>query len=668
MDKTTDGKFYLQLVPFADATLANSLWLIEPTTTSDAEGGLSYRFKNKLFGLYISYNPNDAYKATGNVSFLPGQTDIWKWSESTVESKFVNGATVSAAFGAKRDSVVYLAENSNGTITAIKDAAKNYYASNGVTLVPKTAGRVFLGVDDLNSMLGMQDFATGKLQLSFNPETTGENLFTKNEYRAVPAAGENSYSQAHLAQAQAWENYWTEYLKAKERLENLAAALMPYEEYETLVQTVNSLQTDLITKKKAVKSAIGNYNGSDREVRIALEALNEALNAFDDAEKAKYDNMDNLAHYEAAKAAILDGKTTLVKEALEGLTADWNEQYTSYNSAWNKYNTAYNSANDKLVLLEDAINTEDANAGNLKLYIEQYNANTQYLSTINNAIVSAFDEGAGAFGDGFIVNVQSLPAPEGTTVSSIPVENDYVHSMWPFGKKNIISREAYTMWIDLFVKSQSDLNSKIESELQNVLMSEVNKDADILTKFTEYRIEWNNVKSAFDAFDVICWNFIGEIGTSIGALNEALAMGDEDLASIEAKIEEYTKNVDVLDEAYETAKTNRDNAFGTLYDNYGTTRDDVRSIIDAYNAQISTYDKLIAVNAELAVEKQDLAAWAAAFADFQYFDNINLMYGIAVDMESWWSAIRKNCELEANQWVSLAYGDPKDGMVNIRTT
>ena len=40
MDKTTDGKFYLQLVPFADATLANSLWLIEPTTTSDAEGGL----------------------------------------------------------------------------------------------------------------------------------------------------------------------------------------------------------------------------------------------------------------------------------------------------------------------------------------------------------------------------------------------------------------------------------------------------------------------------------------------------------------------------------------------------------------------------------------------------------------------------------------------------
>ena len=194
---------------FADATLANSLWLIEPTTTSDAEGGLSYRFKNKLFGLYISYNPNDAYKATGNVSFLPGQTDIWKWSESTVESKFVNGATVSAAFGAERDSVVYLAENSDGTIAAVKEAAKNNYAGKGVVLTPKTAGRVFLGVDDLNSMLGMQDFATGKLQLSFNPETTGENLFTKNEYRAVPAAGENSYSQAHLAQAQAWEKYWT---------------------------------------------------------------------------------------------------------------------------------------------------------------------------------------------------------------------------------------------------------------------------------------------------------------------------------------------------------------------------------------------------------------------------------------------------------------------------
>ena len=423
MDQNVNGKYYLQLVPYADATLANSLWLIEPTTTSDAEGGLSYRFKNKRFGLYISYNPNDAYKVTGNVSFLPGQTDIWKWSESTVESKFVNGATVSAAFGAERDSVVYLAENSDGTIAAVKEAAKNNYARKGVVLTPKTAGRVFLGVDDLNSMLGMQDFATGKLQLSFNPETTGENLFTKNEYRAVPAAGENSYSQAHLAQAQAWENYWTnevneykaafdkvgtmdEYLKAQERLNNLAAALMPYEEYEKLVQTVTSLQTDLTKKKEAVKSAIESYDGSDRDVRIALEALNEALNAFDDAEKAKYDNMNNLAHYEAAKAAILEGKTTLVKDALEGLTTDWNEQYTVWAKKYGSYTSAKDEVEKSWAELKDAAEgIKDIDFSELEKYIAQYDANIQYLNNINTCITKAESKLFSSFSKCIIPNI-----------------------------------------------------------------------------------------------------------------------------------------------------------------------------------------------------------------------------------------------------------------------
>ena len=680
MDKTTDGKFYLQLVPFADATLANSLWLIEPTTTSDAEGGLSYRFKNKLFGLYISYNPNDAYKATGNVSFLPGQTDIWKWSESTVESKFVNGATVSAAFGAERDSVVYLAENSDGTIAAVKEAAKNNYAGKGVVLTPKTAGRVFLGVDDLNSMLGMQDFATGKLQLSFNPETTGENLFTKNEYRAVPAAGENSYSQAHLAQAQAWEKYWTnevneykaafdkvgtmdEYLKAQERLNNLAAALMPYEEYEKLVQTVTSLQTDLTKKKEAVKSAIESYDGSDRDVRIALEALNEALNAFDDAEKAKYDNMDNLAHYEAAKAAILDGKTTLVKDALEGLTTNWNEQYSVWAEKYGNYTSAKDEVEKSWAELKEAAGgIKDIDFSTLESYIAQYDANIQYLNNINTSITKV-DESLIPNSDGFLIEGNSIESVEGMSVNSIQVtlQEKAAHGGTITRGQYGIELKEYKSWTTLFAATQQSLKKNIDLEIEKIVTELAQNNENAFNASADYVTKWNNVKIACEGISDAYFQFMIDIAESIGALNDALTMGDEDLAAIEAKIEEYTKNVDVLDEAYEEAKTDRDNAFGTLYDNYGTTRDDVKSIIDAYNAQINTYDKLISANAELAAENQDLAAWAAAFADFQYFDNINWMYGIAVDMESWWSAIRKNCELEANQWVSLAYGDPKDG-------
>ena len=193
-----DGVYRLKAVSAVDADLIAAMWTVEPVTDSDSEGGLSFRFKNKRYGIYLSYNAADATVNGASVledSYsVPGSVLTWKWAKSV---STLNGQDdLYAHFNAAKDSVVYLAEGANNNIYAVKEAAGKYKGSGLTASAAIERYGVRLTTDDMNSLLGIQDPVTGKVKFSFNPEVTdaASNKFTNSEYKAVAAAGTNSVS------------------------------------------------------------------------------------------------------------------------------------------------------------------------------------------------------------------------------------------------------------------------------------------------------------------------------------------------------------------------------------------------------------------------------------------------------------------------------------------
>lgn len=206
MFRDANGEYRLKVVAANSSStdeIRSTLWTIMPQ--QNAEGGYSYVFVNYASGLQLAVNSQGAavVKNAGGAFATPagsiavgGDVNIWKWVPApNPVSKTFSEATVSAAFGANRDSVLVLTVN-GANVGAEKYALKNVPSSlitNALQVKPASPAAIVLGVDDLNSMLwkGNKD---GKLKLTFTEDVKGGdpaavNLFTKQAYKAVAPVG-----------------------------------------------------------------------------------------------------------------------------------------------------------------------------------------------------------------------------------------------------------------------------------------------------------------------------------------------------------------------------------------------------------------------------------------------------------------------------------------------
>nr|WP_129731460.1 DUF6383 domain-containing protein [Parabacteroides goldsteinii] len=198
MQEQSNGTMALKMVAADEADLMSSLWTI--VSEDDGEGGVSYTFINKATGLPLAFDTKDAKLGGANATNAMGNVSLWKWRTGTS----VKGAKDLVSYFHK-DSALVL-ENNGGAISAKKVYAKTTTPSSSFTVDAYQAEEVVLGVDALNSMLGIQP-TDGKMKLGFTRDQLNgvENIWLK-EYTAVTALGESVVAKAAQAAAQAAKN------------------------------------------------------------------------------------------------------------------------------------------------------------------------------------------------------------------------------------------------------------------------------------------------------------------------------------------------------------------------------------------------------------------------------------------------------------------------------
>lgn len=177
-----------------------TLWTID--VQGNPTDGYRYTFVNLGANMILAVDPATALKKTSTsaaAAEIKGDISVWKWQEAPdpVSGFTLSGAAeLTSVFGADNDSTVTLVSNTNG-VYAVKYALNNKAAANlgtsQIAIVPAKPKAVVLGVDDLNSML-WSTATSGKLKLTFDKDVEGGNpaavnLFTKQNYKAVPAIG-----------------------------------------------------------------------------------------------------------------------------------------------------------------------------------------------------------------------------------------------------------------------------------------------------------------------------------------------------------------------------------------------------------------------------------------------------------------------------------------------
>ncbi len=280
------GGYMLKMVATSDNTdLRYTLWQI--ITSGNAEAGYSYAFVNYATNLYLAVNSDEATllaknssiaTPTGNAS-VGGNVNIWKWVSAPDLTGGFRGehTALTSSFGTARDSVVILASSGNA-VEAVKYAAKDFNTAptaNVLEVIPADPKAVVLGVDDLNSMLWKGD-ESGKMKLTFEKDVEGGdpeavNLFTNQEYKAVPAVGFPA-GYAYIDPT----NYGWKY--------GITATGTPATTPETDVQTYARLYNTYILAAQqevamsAVKAAMGTgstYTANQSAYEKAVGALNE---------------------------------------------------------------------------------------------------------------------------------------------------------------------------------------------------------------------------------------------------------------------------------------------------------------------------------------------------------------------------------------------------------
>ena len=289
MVPNASGNYELKMVAQNTTDLRFTLWGIIPS--GNEEAGYSYSFVNYATNLYLAVNSDDAIKlaaganvadATDNVT-VGGNVNVWKWvSAPDLTGGFTGEWTqLTSSFGAARDSVVVLSTESSysqGYVSAVKYAAKDFNnlpLGSLLKVIPADPAAVVLGVDDLNSMLWKGD-ESGKMKLTFEKDVEGGdpeavNLFTNQEYKAVPAVGFPA-GYAYIDPT----NYGWKY--------GITATGTPATTPETDVQTYAQLYNTYILAAQqevamsAVKAAMGTgstYTANQSAYEKAVGALNE---------------------------------------------------------------------------------------------------------------------------------------------------------------------------------------------------------------------------------------------------------------------------------------------------------------------------------------------------------------------------------------------------------
>ncbi|WP_337941712.1 DUF6383 domain-containing protein [Parabacteroides sp.] len=195
MQEQSNGTMALKMVAADEADLMSSLWTI--VSEDDGEGGVSYTFINKATGLPLAFDTKDAKLGGANATNAMGNVSLWKWRTGTS----VKGAKDLVSYFHK-DSALVL-ENNGGAISAKKVYAKTTTPSSSFTVDAYQAEEVVLGVDALNSMLGIQP-TDGKMKLGFTrDQVNGVDNIWLNEYTATTAVGVDAIATAEANAAAA---------------------------------------------------------------------------------------------------------------------------------------------------------------------------------------------------------------------------------------------------------------------------------------------------------------------------------------------------------------------------------------------------------------------------------------------------------------------------------
>ena len=340
MKKIPDGKagFYYRLafVPFGEANLGESLWIIETDDeNSSSVNGPAFRFRNLAHNYCISYDiaKVQQYDGPWEPTNLGGKAVAWSWMRSTSGGDLTIGRTPEAYFD--KDSVMTLIPlyDKGGEVAAVKYAAKD--VKNKVSQLqirPYEAGPVWLNKFDLNTLLQTQE-EDKQVMFHFAKGTSTENLWDQKPYTAVDAKGKNTLSYGAVADAkqEAEDAYktWEEKLLAwGTALEKLAAS---DQEVAAIYERLRAKNKELSDKKIEIGSKKNDLNAAwyqEGQLKDRIESYREAIiNASNLADHEKT-TMKNYADQIANLDVDYDNKNAEITKLQEDISG-YSEEITT---------------------------------------------------------------------------------------------------------------------------------------------------------------------------------------------------------------------------------------------------------------------------------------------------------------------------------------------------
>ncbi len=350
MSEQTDGTMKLALEdPANGVDLMSSLWVI--SKQNDSEGGASYTFYNKATGLPLAFTAKDAEYQKSYATNAVGDVSVWKWKSGSA----VKG---DACFYSNfhPDSALVLI-NDNDRVVAHKILTKTTKPESVFGRIEADAFEavpVYLGVNALNSMLGVQDPAKGQMQMAFEREVMNSkigNLLTKNKYTAVNAVATSTSMEDHYVANSNSDLDQAEQAAVTAALvvvnPNSSASIIHETSLVTTAATkvINSNKNLDKTQKTAINAelkasvegtntieaaveAVNTLNASYTAEATAAEAISTAVQAFKDSEGAY--SADEFNKY--SEALKLEGLQTQAYQkvvmadlnALLNVSADYN--------------------------------------------------------------------------------------------------------------------------------------------------------------------------------------------------------------------------------------------------------------------------------------------------------------------------------------------------------
>ncbi len=309
MKQVPDGKagftYQLQFVPYYEANLGESLWIVK-TEKSNNENGIAFRFVNLAYNYPISYDPAKAYDYKGEwkASNLGGEAVAWSWMRSEEGGDLSIARTPEAYI--TPDSVMTMIPLADGKISAVKYATKEVTGKvSQLRMKPFVAGPVWLNKYDLNTMLQTQS-EDGSVQFSFAKGTSTENLWDKKPYVAVDPVGENTLSYGEVADAKKAaddaEAVWKEKNEAwQDAIKKLEASDAEVADLWNQLSLKYSERSRYVIAQKDLEANLAAKYALRVDEEDAIASLNNALIAALNAS-------DNDKHY---LATALEKKTAL---------------------------------------------------------------------------------------------------------------------------------------------------------------------------------------------------------------------------------------------------------------------------------------------------------------------------------------------------------------------